>query len=137
MAYGLKKIPILDQKPSTALGVKIPFSAPNAFTSVYTTKEQLKYNMINFFLTDKRERVFNPNFGAGLRRKLFEQIYIQDLENLKQDIINQVQLYFPLVSITLLDITSIPDENSIKITFNYTVPSMGMEDSINLQIQNT
>lgn len=136
MAYGLKKIPIIDQKPSTALGVKIPFAAPSVFTSVYTTKEQLKYNMINFFLTDRRERVFNPTFGAGLRRRLFEQIDLQDLEDLKQSIINQVETFFPIVSITLLDITGVPDENAIKINLNYTVPSMGMEDSINLQIQN-
>jgi len=136
MAYGLKKIPVVDQRASTALGVKVPFAAANAFTSVYTTKEQLKYNMINFFLTDRRERVFNPNFGAGLRRRLFEQIDLGDLEDLKQNIINQVQIYFPLVTITLLDIIGIPDENAIKITFNYTVPSMGMEDSITLQIQN-
>jgi phage baseplate assembly protein W len=136
MAYGLKNIPVIDQKPSTALGVKVPFAAPNAFTSVYTTKEQLKYNMINYFLTDRRERVFNPNFGAGLRRRLFEPIDFGDLQDLKQSIINQVQAYFPLVTITLLDITAVPDEGAIKITFNYTVPSMGMEDSITLQIQN-
>ena len=54
MAYNLVKISPLDLKPSTAIGVKIPFSKPSAFQSVYTTKEQLKYNIINYLLTDKR-----------------------------------------------------------------------------------
>ena len=60
MAYGLKKISPLDLRTSTAIGVNIPFSAQNVFTSVYTTKEQTKYNLINFLLTDKGERPFSP-----------------------------------------------------------------------------
>ena len=47
MAYGLKKISPLDLKPSTAIGVKLPFDADNVFSSVYTTKDQIKYNIIN------------------------------------------------------------------------------------------
>ena len=39
MAYGLKQISPLDLKPSTAIGVKLPFDAENVFSSVYTTKD--------------------------------------------------------------------------------------------------
>ena len=49
MAYGVKQISPLDLKPSTAIGVGLPFSAPNVFSSVYTTKDQIKYNLINYF----------------------------------------------------------------------------------------
>jgi len=83
MAYGLGKIQATDFKPSTSLGVKIPFSAPNAFTPVYTSKEQTKYNIINFLLTDVNERPFNLNFGAGLRRALFDPITSGNLSELK------------------------------------------------------
>jgi len=51
MAYGLKKISPLDLKPSTGIGVKIPFSSDAVFQSIYTTKEQTKYNIINYLLT--------------------------------------------------------------------------------------
>ena len=74
MAYGLKQISSLDLRPSTGIGVKVPFSSTSVFTTVYTTKEQTKYNIINFLLTDKRERPLNPTFGAGLRSKLFENL---------------------------------------------------------------
>jgi hypothetical protein len=57
MAYNLRNINVLDLKPSTGVGVAIPFSNRTAFTTVYTTKEQLKYNIINFLLTDKGERM--------------------------------------------------------------------------------
>ena len=136
MAYGLKQIPIVDLKPSTAVGVAIPFSAPNVFTSVFTTAEQTKYNMINFMLTDRRERPFNPNFGAGLRSRLFEQITQDDLDSLKQTITNQVESYFPNVLVNSLNIVGSPDDNSITITMTYSLKNIRTTDSLVLKIQN-
>jgi phage baseplate assembly protein W len=136
MAYNLVQIPIADLKPSTALGVAIPFSAPNVFTSVYTTLEQTKYNIINFMLTDTRERPFNPNFGAGLRSRLFEQITETDLDNLKATISNQIESYFPNVLINNMSIQGNPDDNSISIELTYSLKNIKSIDSLVLKIQN-
>jgi hypothetical protein len=48
MAYNLRNINVLDLRSSTGIGVALPFNAPGVFKTVYTTKEQLKYNIINF-----------------------------------------------------------------------------------------
>jgi phage baseplate assembly protein W len=136
MAYNLVQIPIVDLKPSTALGVALPFSAPNAFTSVYTTLEQTKFNIINFMLTDRRERPFNPNFGAGLRSKLFEQITESDLDSLKTTISNQIESYFPNVLVDSLSILGNPDDNSISISLTYSLKNIKSSDSLVLKIQN-
>lgn len=136
MAYGLKKISPLDLKPSTAIGVALPFSADNVFTSVYTTKDQLKYNIINFLLTDPRERVFNPLFGAGLRARLFEQIDQNSFEELKQSIRTQVEANFPQIEIVVLDIIGNPEYNSINIKFSYRLLRSNENDSVILTIQN-
>jgi phage baseplate assembly protein W len=136
MAYNLVQIPIADLKPSTALGVAIPFSAPNVFTSVYTTLEQTKYNIINFMLTDTRERPFNPNFGAGLRSRLFEQITETDLDSLKTTISNQIESYFPNVLINNMSIQGNPDDNSISVELTYSLKNIKSIDSLVLKIQN-
>ena len=136
MAYNLVQIPIADLKPSTALGVAIPFSAPNVFTSVYTTLEQTKYNIINFMLTDTRERPFNPNFGAGLRSRLFEQITETDLDSLKTTISNQIESYFPNVLVSSLSIQGNQDDNSISIELTYSLRNIRSSDSLVLKIQN-
>jgi phage baseplate assembly protein W len=136
MAYNLVQIPIADLRPSTALGVAIPFSAPNVFTSVYTTLEQTKYNIINFMLTDTRERPFNPNFGAGLRSRLFEQITETDLDSLKATISNQIESYFPNVLVNSLNIQGNPDDNSISIELTYSLRNIRSSDSLVLKIQN-
>ena len=136
MAYGLKQISPLDLKPSTAIGVKVPFNAESVFSSVYTTKDQIKYNIINFLLTDPRERVFNPTFGAGLRSRLFEQIDQQSFEEIKQSIRTQIENQFPQVQIITLDIIGSPDYNSINIKFSYRLLRSNENDSVILTIQN-
>jgi hypothetical protein len=136
MAYGLKKISPLDLRPSTGIGVKLPFSAATAFTSVYSTKEQTRYNLINFLLTDKRERPFNPGFGAGLRSRLFEQISQSNLDDVKESIKSQIENNFPNVLISNLNVYGDPQIGSIIINFSYTLKTSRESDSVVLEIQN-
>lgn len=136
MAYNLRNINVLDLKPSTGVGVSIPFTNRTAFTTVYTTKEQLKYNIINFLLTDRRERIFNPTFGAGLRSRLFEQITQESNDALKLSIQTSVENYFPSVQVNNLQVISSPDESLISVQFSYTITTSNETDNILLNIQN-
>lgn len=136
MAYNLRNINTLDLRPSTAVGVAIPFNSPSVFTSVYTTKEQIKYNIINFLLTNNRERIFNPTFGAGLRSRLFEQITPEANEALKASIRTSVEKYFPNILIQNLTILSDPDNSTISIKFSYRLIANNEEDVITLNVQN-
>jgi hypothetical protein len=136
MAYGLKKISPLDLRPSTAIGVKIPFRAQNVFTSVYTTKEQTKYNLINYLLTDRRETPFIANFGAGLRSLLFEQITDESIVKMENYIYSSVESNFPNVNITQLNIDPDEDNSSIVINFSYNLKNSNENDSIIIKIDN-
>ena len=136
MAYGLKKISVVDLRPSTGVGVKIPFDAENVFSTVYTTKDQTKYNLINFLLTDPRERPFNPTFGAGIRARLFEQIATSTFEEITESLRTQIENNFPNVQIVNLDVTGQPDYNSINIRFSYRLLRSNENDSVVLTIQN-
>ena len=51
-----------DLQRNTAIGVRLPFNAPGVFYSTFSTKDQLKYNLINLLLTSKGERIYNPEF---------------------------------------------------------------------------
>jgi phage baseplate assembly protein W len=136
MAYGLKKISPIDLKPSTAVGVKIPFSSKSAFISVYTTKEQTKYNIINFLLTDKRERVFNPNFGAGLRSFIFEQMTQEALDTLEESIKSKVELNFPNVDVRNVRVTGNIDTQSLFVSIDYIITNSNENDSVTIRVQN-
>lgn len=130
MAYNLKKINVLDLKPSTGVGVALPFSTPAVFQTVYSTKDQLRFNIINFLLTDQRERIFNPSFGANIRGQLFEQITTDTTDNLDLQIRSGIEQYFPNVTITDLTFGTSPDENLLVVKFSYTINNTGDSDNI-------
>lgn len=136
MAYRPIQINPLDTKPSVAIGVSIPFENQSAFNSVYTTAEQLKYNMINYLLTDKRERLFNPGFGAGLRSQLFEQMTPEIMESLEERIRMEIQMYFPKVVLTVVKVVPSYDQNYITLKIAYDIENTGKSDEILLNFNN-
>jgi phage baseplate assembly protein W len=136
MAYNLKQISPLDRQKSTAIGVAIPFSADNVFTSVYTTKDQTKYNLINFLLTDRRERPFNPNFGAGIRSYLFEQIENNTLDDIQLAITSKIETYFTNVKIKELSVSGDINNSTINIVFSYVLVNTSENDIVSIRLQN-
>jgi len=132
MAFGAKTIFPLDSKPGIAIGVGLPFNAPGVFKSTYLTKDAIKTNLINFFLTNQNERYMNPNFGGNLRAFIFEQITNGNLESLKEDIQTQLGLYFPNVIISSLDILSSQDTNEIIVDFKYNITNTGITDELSI-----
>ena len=130
MAYNARNINVLDLRPSVGVGVALPFNTSAVFQTVYTTKEQLKFNIINFLLTDRRERIFNANFGASIRNKLFEQITASTTEDLDSQIRLGIQQYFPNVVITDLTFGGDPNQNLLTIQFSYIINNTGESDNV-------
>jgi phage baseplate assembly protein W len=136
MAYRQSQINPLDLKPSTGIGVSIPFSTKSVFTTVFTTAEQLKYNIINFLLTGKRERIFAPDFGAGIANQVFEVITEEGNKGLEQVIKMTVENFFPNVEVKRVKVESTYDNNTINVEFSYSIKNTGQSDEILLNFQN-
>lgn len=132
MAFGAKKIFPLDRRPSVAIGFSLPFSTNQVFSSTYLTKDAIRYNLINYFLTNQGERPLNPTFGADLRKFIFTQINDNSLDFIKEDIQSKINLYFPNVIINNLELLSSPDENQINIKLFYQVKDTGITDNIEI-----
>jgi phage baseplate assembly protein W len=106
---------------NVGVGILLPFSSPSVFTSTQSTIDQLRYDLINFILTNHGERVLEPNFGCNLRPKLFEQLTPNNISNLESYIISQIQSNFPQIVILSLTVTPIYEQNSINLEINYSV----------------
>lgn len=132
MAFGAKKIFPIDQRPGTAVGVSIPFNAPNVFFSTYTTKDAIRNNLLNFFLTNTNERYLNPNFGSNLRSKLFEQMEQQNIDGLQQSIQSLIAKYFSNINVLKLTITPSYDTNELFTSITYSIAGTGMTDNIQI-----
>jgi phage baseplate assembly protein W len=128
MAFGARQISPIDTRPGTAVGISIPFNAPSVFSSTYTTKDAIKNNLINFILTDPGERYLNINFGAGLKKFLFEQINENNFTLLKDTIQSQIKIYFPNIKLNNINIDGNPDTNEVNVVLNYSIFNTGVTD---------
>jgi len=132
MAFGAKKIFPIDTKPGTAVGVSIPFNSPSVFFSTYTTKDAIRNNLLNFFLTNSTERYLNNNFGANLRAFIFEQISSDNISFLKENIQSLISKYFTNIKVEQLEILEDPDYNEITISLIYSIINTGITDQVQI-----
>jgi len=125
----------LDLQGNIAIGVSLPFNGPSGpFNSTYSTQDQIKSNLLNLLLTNKGERVFNPEFGADLGVALFEGIN-ENIVGTITDLINtNVAIFVPEVQVTnvAVDINT-PDSNTVSVTVEYKIRISGREDQITVQ----
>ena len=122
----------IDSIDRKAIGVNIPFNAPAVFKSNYLTRDAVKNNLINFFSTNPGERVFNPFFGSGLQKYVFENISSVTNDFIKKFIIDEINQYFPFVQVAQLTTTISEDTNTIQINLQYQVVNFGIQDEINI-----
>ncbi len=135
MAFEAKKINPLDLQPRKAVGIDLPFNGKGVFNSTFETKEAIKANLINYILTGKGERYFNPTFGSGIRNLIFENINRENLTDLEFLIRDAISKYFPKLEIINLNLQGKPDSNLISFTMNFRIMDTQVEDEITINFE--
>ncbi len=135
MAFGAQRVYPNDLRPRVAIGVDLPFSSPGVFKPNYQTKDAVKNNLINFFLTNPGERYENPTFGAGLRTYIFTQISNNDLDYIKEDIQDKLAINFPEILVNSVEVFQTVNENTIQININYSIPNTNINDTLELNFR--
>ena len=100
------------------------------FDPTFTVKEQVKSNLVNVLLTERGERINEPNFGVGLKKILFETNV--DTAELNSRISQQIEIFIPEITLLETVVDSLPDENKIFIKINYIFNLDSTVDSIQL-----
>jgi len=118
---------------NTTIGVAFPLDDINMFSGTQTFKEQVKSNLLNVLLTDRGERVNQPQFGIGLKNLLFEQNI--DEESLKEKISYQIGIFIPEIELVDLQSEFIDAENLLYLSITYLFKLDGTEDTIQLNFQ--
>ena len=116
-----RRVNPLDLQNNIAIGISLPFNGQGVFNSTYSTKDQIKSNLINLLLTNKGERIMNSEFGANLNSVLFDEL-TEDINEIIQELINtSVNIFIPEVLINNININQNKDNHSILISVNYTI----------------
>lgn len=130
MAFQVQKINPLDLQPRKAVGVSLPFSSTSVFNSTYSTQDALKSNLVNHFLTEKGERFLNPNFGAGLRVLLFDQMTEDKKGEIEGVVRTEVSNWFPNVQVNEVKVANSPDSQAVTVYIKYSVVQTNIQDEL-------
>ena len=125
----------IDLTPSVAVGYGFPLDGKAVFIPTFTTRDQLKANLINYLLTNKGERVFKPDFGGDLRNLLFEAVLDSTTDALQIRIQNDINLFFPEVVVKQIEFLNEPDNNQITFNLTYQIENFGTEDEITIELE--
>ena len=112
------------------IGIQVQFQDSGVFKSTYTTKQQVKNQLINYILTNPGERFFNPFFGSGIKALLFEQT--NDLTQLEEQI--SLGISNNVENIRVNSVSATQNNNEIYINVNYTINNQNDELTLALDI---
>jgi len=116
------------------IGINVLFNNnTNVFNQTFTTKEQVKSNLINYILTDKGERFFNPTFGGNLRASLFEPDTTFDSVAARLE--TEIIAYVPNIIIRDIIIRKQSDSNLINLVLEYSINNQ--DDNLVINVSTT
>ena len=122
---------------------KLPLSidSDDGFALTKTIGELAKQNLRMLVLTNPGERVMIPEFGAGIRRYLFEHSSGQLDSTIRQRILQQVDQYMPYIKIAGIKVfpdTSAQNNNqnfhTLSVIIKYSVDNFGITDFLKLDL---
>jgi len=97
--------------------------------------EAVKFQLKNILLTNPGENLSDPEFGVGLKRSLFELENSQNIQKLRQRIINQIQKYanyFSKLNV-IVDTSKLYDNTlTVKIEFEFGITLLN--DSLEITV---
>ena len=135
MPVSIEKISPIDNQPSKAVGISLPFNGQAVFNSTYQTKDAIKTNIINYFLTARGERYLNPLFGNKLQNLLFDQLTQDKIREIDAIVRNDLKIYFPRVEPVEINTIGTPDNNTVQFTLQYKVRDTNIEDEVVLNFE--
>lgn len=159
MAYNVRRIAPVDLEGRKIIGVKLPFGGSFSetyehgleldkrrdrlrrtrarsviFVPTYQTKDAIRANLMNYFLTAKGERYFNLPFGNELLKSLFEHDTPERREIILDQTRRDLQVWFPKVAVLELKLTAI-HEHALQLYLKYAIREANTIDDLVINIE--
>jgi len=93
----------------------------NKRLALHTDEQAVRRSMRNILQTNTKERLFNPEFGGGLRRFLFEDISVMTSDLIKDAVFDSITKHEPRARV--IDVLVISNEfaHSYEVSVYYEI----------------
>ncbi len=119
----------IDFEKDVAVGIDLPMlsSHGSSFKLNYTTLDQAVANARNLLLTNRGERVMQPEFGCDLDNIVFENLTNSTIVTVESNIRSNFDYWLPYIFINSLSV--VPNQDSNKLYISITISLEGNQFS--------
>lgn len=93
----------------------------NKRLALHTNEQAVRRSLRNILSTNTRERLFNPEFGGGLRRFLFEDVSVMTTDLMKTAIIDSITQHEPRARVVDVIVVSNEFNHSYDVSVYYEI----------------
>lgn len=105
--------------------------------TVLKDEDAVKESIKNLILTDRRERLMQPNIGGNIRAMLFENITPSVLTLIEDQVRTTINLYEPRAELIDVIVTSNIDDNIVRVRIVFYVRNNQQPISVDVFLERT
>lgn len=100
-----------------------------------TDIDAVKQSVKNLLLTQRGERLFNPNVGSGIFEQLFDNVDVYTFESIRNKIKDMISSLEPRVGKVKVNIEDQSELNSIAVSVSFNVKGTPGEETIDFYLE--
>ena len=97
-----------------------------------TNEAAVNRSIRNLILTDRGERLYQPDIGSDIRQMLFEPMIQTTSDLIRKFVQNTITNYEPRVKVLNIDVTAYENQNAYAITITYLI--INKQDPVQLTV---
>ncbi len=104
-------------------------------TAVVKNENAIKQSIKNLVLTQRGEKLFQPEIGSGVYDLLFEPMDLFTADAIRDEIINTLGQYEPRITLGPVTVRANEDTNSFDVTVEYRIVGQPIVETVNFVLQ--
>tara|TARA_B110000503_G_scaffold35938_1_gene58828 strand:+ start:9980 stop:10396 length:417 start_codon:yes stop_codon:yes gene_type:complete len=115
----------------------LEISPVSADLTVWKDEDSIKESMRNLILTDRGERLMQPNLGGNINAMLFENITPSTLMLIQNQVRTTIELYEPRAELIDVTATSNIDDNTVKVNIAFYITNVQQPITLDVFLERT
>ena len=105
--------------------------------TLFKNEDAVKESLKNLILTNKGERLMQPNLGGNIKAMLFENITPATLKLIEEQVRETINLYEPRVDLIDVVVTSNLDDNVVSVQIEFYISSNQQPLTLSIFLERT
>jgi uncharacterized protein len=105
--------------------------------TVRKDEDSVKEAIKNLLLTDRGERLMQPNLGGHLKAMLFENITPGVLKTIEDQVRTTLDIYEPRAELLDVSVSSLVDDNTVRVRVDFMIRNQANPISVDVFLERT